>query len=322
MNFHQLEYIVSVDKNRNFSKAAEDCGVAQSTLSKEIQRLEKQFKILIFDRSRHPVVPTLKGTDLIDQAKLLLEQQRQFIATAMKRNNEPAGDFKLGILPGLAPFLLPLFTHRLGQKYSKLNLSLVEAKPSEMLFPEDSSLDALIAISPFAEGFYETPLFEEEFVLYVSPDHPLSNKEDIIWQEIPFEELLLHEDLKVHFSEEIAFSKASKATNHFQNVSCRNCSMDTILKIIDRNGGITLLPQIACLYMGKRRLRMVRHISSPVPGRTISFVTPRGFQKSRLSKVIIQEIIKSIPSDFRIKLCQEIREYDFRAEEKMTVSTP
>ncbi len=316
MNFHQLKYIVAVDKNRNFARAAEECGVAQSTLSKEIQRLEKQFKILIFDRTRHPVVPTLKGTDLIVQAKLILEEQNKFIATAQRRNNEPVGDFRLGILPGLAPYLLPLFGHKIAQKYPGLQLSLLEAKPSEMENPGGNPLDALISIAPFAEGFYETPLFEEEFLLYVSPGHPLFEKQVVEWQEIPFEDLLLQEDLRMHFSRSLPASTSHETTNHFHNLSCQNCSIDTILKIIDRNGGLTLLPQLACLYMGQRRLQMLRHIASPVPGRTISFITPRGFQKNRLSKVIIQEIIKNIPSEFRIKLCQEIREFSFEKEEK------
>jgi LysR family hydrogen peroxide-inducible transcriptional activator len=85
MNFNQLEYIVSVDRHRNFAKAADECDIAQSTLSREIQRLEKEFKIMIFDRSRHPVVPTLKGIDLINQAKKFLKNRNILSASLHKR---------------------------------------------------------------------------------------------------------------------------------------------------------------------------------------------------------------------------------------------
>ncbi|MGH2642938.1 MAG: LysR family transcriptional regulator, partial [Chitinophagaceae bacterium] len=105
MNFNQLKYIVSVDKHHNFSRAADECEIAQSTLSKEIQRLEKEFGIMIFDRSRFPVSTTMKGADLIEIALKILEEQKHFIETARKMNNRPEGIFRLGILPLLAPYL-------------------------------------------------------------------------------------------------------------------------------------------------------------------------------------------------------------------------
>lgn len=290
MNFNQLKYIIAVDRQRNFARAAEECEIAQSTLSKEIQRLEKEFKIIIFDRSRHPVTPTMKGVDLIHQAKIILEEHKQFIDIAQKMTNRPAGEFRLGIMYMLAPYLLPLFIRSLGKRYPELNVEVVELSPREMAHHfEQNELDGAITIAPFLkEGYYEAPLYEEDFVLYINPQHPLSKKKELSWSDIPLNQLVLHEAFESYLlsSEEI-----KNKTKNFDNINYQSGSLETIRKIIERNGGLTLLPKLACIYMGGRRLKMVRPIINPVLKREVIFVTPRGFEKNRITKVIKKEIL-------------------------------
>ncbi len=308
MNFHQLKYIVSVEKHRNFSRAAEECGIAQSTLSREIQRLEQEFDVMIFDRTRHPVRPTMKGIDLIEQAKRILKEEEKFVSIAGQKKNRPSGTFKLGVLSSLAPYLVPLFTDAISKKYPELNLEIFEVTIQEMISDlEKENLDGAISISPFPkEGFYETPLFEEEFVLYLDRKHKLSGVSTIRWDDIPLNELILPEGMKSNFLARKIDHKHSDLENRLKTLRYQNASLETIRKIIDRNGGLTLIPQLACLYMGERRLEMVRPIKDPVLSRTISFVAPRGFQKTRLSKVILKEIIASIPKDSEIKMIADL----------------
>ena len=300
MNFNQLEYIVSVDRHRNFARAADECNVAQSTLSKQIQALEKEFRVMIFDRSRKPVVPTLKGVDLIHQAKRILEEYEHFKTIAGEKNNRPFGDFRLAILPGLAPYLLPLFTQALSEKYPELNLKIFEmgVKEMEEYFRNDE-LDGALTFAPFfKEGFYEDPLFEEKFVLYVSPKHKLSAQPFVKWNDIPLDELILQEDIKNFLLKKESHSKNLPIpVTKLKNIAFENGSLETIRKIIDRNGGLTLIPHLACLYMGERRLKMVREIISPELTRSIIFVTPRGFEKNRITKVIKQEILAHLPKN-------------------------
>lgn len=295
MNFNQLKYIVAVDKHRNFARAAEECDIAQSTLSKEIQRLEKAFNILIFDRSRHPVTPTMKGVDLIQQAKIIIEDQHRFIDIAKSMNNEPIGSFRLGVIPMMAPYLVPLFIQKLGAKYPKLNVEIAELTPSEMLkeFEEDL-LDGAISISPFVkDGFYENRLFEEDFVLYMDELHPLATHDKIKWEAVLSEKLTLQEAFKSYVFPE---NKNDQFTilNNVGNINYQSGSLETIRKIIDRNGGLTLLPKLSCIYMGKRRLNMVRQIIDPSLHRDIAFISPRGFEKNRITKVIKEEIKNGI----------------------------
>lgn len=311
MNFHQLKYIISVEKHRNFSRAAEECQIAQSTLSREIQRLEQEFNIIIFDRTRHPVAPTMKGIDLIEQAKVILNEEQLFVSIAQQRENRPSGTFRLGVLANLAPYLIPLFASRITKKYPELNLEIFEMGTAKMLDDfETDMLDGAISILPFPkEGFYETPLFEEEFVLYAGRDHKLSGQATLDWLDIPLEELILPEDMKAYFLEQKPLFFSTQLPNkHLKNIRFQNGSPETIRKIIDRNGGLTLIPQLACIYMGKRRLEMVHSIKDPVLSRTISFVIPRGFQKTRLSKVIFTEIIKSIPKDMQLNVLANLED--------------
>jgi len=303
MNFNQLRYIISVEKHRNFARAADECGIAQSTLSREIQRLEKEFRIMIFDRSKHPIVPTIKGIELISQAKKIIQAHDEFIKIAVKKNNEPAGDFRLGILPGLAPYLLPLFKQPLSEKYPLLNLKIFELGAKEMeAYFENEKLDGALSLSPFIKkGFYEESLFDERFVLYVNCKHKLAQQAVVKWEDIPIDELILQEDIK-----DSLLSKDSSQINvpvkKLKNLAFENGSLETIRKIIDRNGGLTLLPHLATLYMGERRLKMVREIVSPVLTRTIIFVTPRGFEKNRNIKAIKKEIIAGIPKEIKANI--------------------
>lgn len=294
MNFSQLKYIVALDQLRNFSKAAEKCGVAQSTLSKEVQRLEKEFGVIIFDRTRQPVTPTMKGADLIEQAKRILEHQRTFAQIAAKTSNLPSGKFRLGIQNLLAPYLLPLFIGRLSKKYKALKIEVQELSQSGMLRRfEQGELDAALIIAPFLKsGFYESNLFKEDFVLYLNANHPLLQKELVEWNDIPSQELILHETFKEHL---LKMGELKEKTTSLQNTHYQSGSLETIRKIIDRNGGLTLLPELSTLYMGERRLRLVRKIVHPVPSQMISLISPRGFEKQRITKVIKNEILKSMP---------------------------
>ncbi|MBN9350931.1 MAG: LysR family transcriptional regulator [Chitinophagaceae bacterium] len=299
MNFNQLKYIVAVEKLRSFAKAADECGIAQSTLSKEIQRLEKEFGIMIFDRSRLPVTPTMKGEDLIKQAKIILEDHKQFVDIANKKDNLPKGKFRLGILPALAPYLVPLFVNSLSEKYPDLQTGIIEMGIKEMAQSlQNEELDGGIAIKPFLkEGFYEDVLFEEKFVIYIGLNHPLAARSEIAWNDIHTEDLILQEDLRDHFLQPDYERKESVILPiKIPNIRFQSGSLETIRKIIDLNGGMTLLPQLSTLYMGARRLKMVRPLIHPVVSRTIILVTPRGFEKNRITKVIKREIINSLPS--------------------------
>jgi len=260
--------------------------------------LEKEFGIIIFDRSRFPITPTMKGADLIHQASIILDEQRNFIEIARKMNNKPSGNFRLAVSALLAPYLLPLFISSLSKKYPELNLEIEELSSKDILaLFEEGDLDGAIILSPFIkEGYYEEPLFKEDFVLYINSQHPLYSQTEVSWPDIPVNELLLQEEFKhnlLHDDENENYTALN--LNKHGNINYHSGSLETIRKIIDRNGGLTLLPELACLYMGERRLKMVRPITGPKLSRTVVLLTPRGFEKNRITKVIKKELLDNLP---------------------------
>jgi len=199
----------------------------------------------------------------------------------------------------IAPYLVPLFIESLSEKYPELQVEIVETGIREMaLHLENEELDGGIAIHPFdKEGFYEEVLFDEKFVLYVGSDHPLSKQKVVSWNEIPFGDLILQEDLQAHFLRPSSKKNdQSNLSRKIRNIHIQSGSFETIRKIIDRNGGLTLLPQLSTLYMGARRLKMIRPLENPVISRKIVLVTPRGFEKNRITKVIRSEILNNLPA--------------------------
>lgn len=199
----------------------------------------------------------------------------------------------------IAPYLVPLFIEPLSEKYPELQVEIVETGIRGMaLHLENEELDGGIAIHPFdKEGFYEEVLFDEKFVLYVGSDHPLSKQKVVSWNEIPFGDLILQEDLQAHFLRPASKKNdQSNLSRKIRNIHIQSGSFETIRKIIDRNGGLTLLPQLSTLYMGARRLKMIRPLVDPVISRKIVLVTPRGFEKNRITKVIRSEILNNLPA--------------------------
>lgn len=296
MNFHQLRYILAVNEFRNFARAASHCRVAQSTLSKEIMKLEREFDVVIFDRTRRPVVPTMKGLELLDEAKILLDAQKRFIEIANQRKNDLKGEFRMGIHQGLAPYLLPLFLAGFVRRYPQL---LVEVKEMNIKQLEAhlrrESIDLGITISPFeAEGFYEHPLFEEPFLAYIHKDHPLMDQEEITFEDICGDDLLLTRDISDNLLNRDRFSEEFYKEDRLPNLNYQSGSLETMRKIVELDGGVTLLPELAVRFMGDRRRKMIRVLQDP-PTRTVSMVMPRGFEKKRILKALKENIMAHIP---------------------------
>lgn len=297
MNFNQLKYIIAIDKYKNFTRAAESCNIAQSTLSKEIQRLEQELNVIIFDRSRVPVVPTDKGEDLLKLAHEILHKANQFTLTARQKDDIPEGSFNLGVLSCLAPYILPFFIENITKKYPGIYLNIIELSSSEMeKMLSNNELDGAIVISPFVKtGYYESLLFEEEFVLYTGPNHTIHNKDNVYLSDIPISDFKLHKDLHHLFVP--AGTKYSLPYSYHTDdkVKFHNGSLETIRKIIDINGGVTILPGLIKHFLPEFKLCRIKKVNNETMKQKISFISPRFFQKENIIKVLRSEITKSLP---------------------------
>lgn len=186
MNLQQLEYVVAVDTHRHFEKAAQHCFVTQATLSMMIKKLEQELSVVLFDRSRQPVIPTDVGKTIIEQARLVLKETEQLRQLSHLAQSGSQGSLKVGIIPTLAPYLLPLFLTDFLKKYRSVRLKITEQTTEQLLhLLATDKLDVGIMATPLTEkGFAEKHLFYEEFKVYVSDQNKSLRKKYILAEDI------------------------------------------------------------------------------------------------------------------------------------------
>ena len=175
MTLTQLEYVLAVNKFRHFGKAARSCFVTQPTLSMQLQKLEDELGVVIFDRSRSPILATSEGERIIDQARVIIREEKRLLDLVQQSKDELAGEFRLAVIPTLSTYILPLFLQEFVQKHPKLDLIIEETKTEEIvgMLAEDE-MDAGLLVTPLNDDtLIERVLFYEPFYLFVAPEHPL-----------------------------------------------------------------------------------------------------------------------------------------------------
>ncbi|MFK7933793.1 MAG: LysR substrate-binding domain-containing protein [Saprospiraceae bacterium] len=287
MNFQQLEYIVAVARERHFAKAAKTCFVTQPTLSMMIKKLEEELEILIFDRSKQPVEPTTQGARIIEQAKIILNQ-RDFIFEMIRSEREQlSGTLSIGIIPTLAPYLLPLFIDQLRQQHPDIHLRIEEINTDTIIEKlRAGTLEMGILATPLSEeNIDEYPIFYEKFFLY---GREQVDKKFLLPEEIDIQKLLLLEEGHCLRSQVINLCELREKDD--RQLSYQMGSLETLIKLVERNQGITVLPELAVLELDDRRQTRVSTFQQPVPMREISLVTHRSFIKKSMLAAI-KEVI-------------------------------
>lgn len=294
MNLQQLEYIVALDAHRHFAKAAEQCFVTQPTLSMMIGKLEEEVGVKIFDRSRQPVVPTLAGTALIAQARAILREAERFKEIGLEQESSLKGDLRIGIIPTLSPYLLPLFLQSFMENYPEIRLRISERTTSVLI--EDMHkglLDAAILVTPLNDAtLREDPLFYEAFVVYSGQDY---HKEYLLPEDIDLNRLWLLEEGHC-FRSQIMNICELRQQRH-RTVEYEAGSLETLKQLADAQNGITILPELATGYLTASQLKKVKRFVAPEPVREVSLVTHRYLVKQRLVEALKSEILAHLPAD-------------------------
>jgi len=295
MNFSQLKYIVSVDQHRNFARAAKQCHVTQPTLSKEIQKLERSLEVMIFDRTRVPVVPTDKGRQLIDQARRVLREIEHFNSIASQAQ-DLAGECWLGVCPSIAPYLLPLFLPKFSLAHPSLKIHIKEMESSALVEAlHQDQLDAiLVSHAGLDSSLYQLTIGRESFVAYLSDQHPLFNETHISAQALPSQSFYLPREIAENIKHDPDLQALYQQFDLASNVILDSGSLETLRRFVEMGKGITLIPELAALYMGARRLRFIRPVIDPVPTRQLVLTSRRGFRKYDL----LVELKKTIADAF------------------------
>lgn len=298
----QLEYIVAVEKLRHFGRAAEECHVTQPTLSMQIQKAEDEIGYPLFDRLKKPIVPTLKGQRFIAQAKVLLHEHRKLIDLSRAQGAELNDELRIGVIPTIAPYLLPLFIEAFSKGYPKVHLNIDELKTETILqMLKDDALDAAILATPLHEpGLRERPLYYEPFSLYVSKSHALNARKRIREDDLAVEDMWLLEDGHCFRQQIVRWCSLQTRDGVFTNVRFEGGNIDTLRQLVRKSRGYTLVPAllIETLPESERR-EFVRDFEKPQPAREVSLVYRRDQWKADVLKALEETIVASVPEALR-----------------------
>jgi len=297
MTITQLEYIIAVDTYRHFAKAATQCFITQPTLSMQIQKLEQDLGSKIFDRSKQPVIPTDIGEEIIQQARKILHEVKMINQLISDKQGVLKGELRIGIIPTIAPYLLPMFLQSFLGKYPEIKVRVKEMT-TEIIIEKlkAGKIDAGLLVTPLMDNrIIEYPLFYEELVAYVSKKNAAYKKNYVLADDIDLKDLWLLEEGHCFRSQIINLCELKKQTEEQSNFEYEAGSVETLRKMVEMNNGVTILPEMATLDFSVKQLNMVRHFKAPVPVREVSLVTHRDYVKKKLVDVLKAEIIEALP---------------------------
>lgn len=296
MTLQQLEYIIAVDRYRHFTKAAEKCFVTQPTLSAMIQKLEEELDVKIFDRNRQPIAPTAIGAHIIQQAKEILVQVENVKNIIQEQKGEISGDFHIGILPTIAPYLLPRFFRDMVKKYPKLNITVSEMKTPEIkraLLTGEIDAGILAQLNDM-EMYNQTHLYYEEFYAYVAQKNILFEKKTIKSSDLKGEMLWLLDEGHCFRDQVVRFCNIN--ANRSVNLTYRLGTTETFMRMVERGDGVTFVPELALEQMSDMQKMLVRSFAIPTPARQIIVLTDKKFIRHSLVDALCAEIQNSIPA--------------------------
>lgn len=291
MTITQLKYVLAVAEYQNFTKAAEKTFVTQPTLSMQIQKLEDELSILIFDRSKKPIELTEIGHKIVRQAKNIVNEANRMTDIVDQQKGFIGGEFRLGVIPTVMPTLLPMFLKSFINKYPKVKLKIEELNTETIIERlEDGHLDAAIAATPLQnENIIERPLYYEPFMAYVPENHRLFDRKELTTADLDLEDMLLLEDGHCFRDGVINLCKVSKdyGDDHF---SIESGSFETLLKLANEGLGMTLLPYLHAQDVHEKEKAFFKNFTEPSPAREVSLI----YHRSELKMQIIEALRNTI----------------------------
>lgn len=301
MTLVQLEYVVALDRFRHFALAASKCFVTQPTLSMQIHKLEQELGFKIFDRSKQPVMPTEAGLEIIEHAKRILAEKDAMNEMLQTKKGVLSGELKIGIIPTLAPYLLPLFAQQFINKYRSVKL-IVNEMMTDLIVSRlrEGAIDAGILVTPLQEyGIKEHLLFYEELLVYVSKKNHDFKKHYVLAQDIDPQKLWLLEEGHCFRSQIMNLCELQKASKAGHSLEYEAGSIETLRRMVELSDGITILPELASRELSTRQQAQLRQFKRPAPMREVSLVVHRDFVKRRLVELLQKEIIAAVPEKIK-----------------------
>lgn len=296
----QIEYLLAVDEHRHFGRAARACFVSQPTLSMQVLKFESELGFSVFDRTKQPIAPTPEGKEILEHARKVLKEFRELSALAHVKKNSLEGEFRLGVIPTLAPFLVPRFLKNFSIEYPKIFLKIREIPTQSIieLLDRDGLDGALLATPLEAEGLQEDPLFYESFFVFLSPRHPLLKKTQISEKDLSAAQMwLLSEGHCLRSQILKVCGEESANASVLPNVHIEGGSLETVLSLVDLGLGYTLIPELVLEGLSRDRTARVRPIQGVAPAREVSLIYRRTQYKTPILEALKKSVTQSLPKE-------------------------
>lgn len=305
----QLEYLVALDQHRHFVNAAKASFVTQPTLSMQIKKLEEELGVLLFDRSKQPIIPTDAGKLIIEQAKNILRETRKIEDILLGYQGKISGDLTMGIIPTVSSFLVPHLLGNFSKAYPEVSLHIKELHTDQIIkLLDDDHLDVGILATPLHnDSLDERPVFYEKFLLYLNPNHPAFGKKPIAASDLMQDKLWLLSQGNCFRNQSVNLCALQDKMDN-NTFDYESGSLDTLKKIVDIEGGATVLPEWASFDLCKDNVRNLHQLEDDNTVREISIVYSRNFAKSRLVDTLEEMIKKSVPPQLISKRGNKVME--------------
>lgn len=306
MTITQLYYILAVAEYSNFTKAAKHCLVTQPTLSMQIQKLEDELKIRIFDRTKKPIELTNIGIKIVTQAKTILAEVERVNDIVDQEKGFIGGEFKLGISNSIMPTLLPLFLKSFISRYPKVKLNIEELKTNDIINKiKEGNLDGGIVSTPLnLEDIKERVIFNEKLVGYISENHRLKDKTLIEISDLDINDILFkkNDDSLRNMVVNMTQNEDTTQNNIF---NLKSDSIEMLVKLTNEEMGMTVLPYLNTLDLKTHEIKNLRFFKNPHPAREVSLI----YNISELKIQIINSIHKTISENIKdlIKYQKDIK---------------
>ncbi|MBE9568134.1 MAG: LysR family transcriptional regulator [Proteobacteria bacterium] len=302
MNLRDLKYLIAVADTRHFGQAAERCFVSQPTLSGQIKKLEEELGVTLFERSKRSVETTHPGEIIVAQARRVLEQADALLQLAQSHQDPLVGPLRMGVIPTLSPYLMPLILQPLQTQYPQIKLVLSEELTDTLLTRLDKhEIDAALLATPVENPDFESiPLFEEPFWLVHPRNHPLSKKKKIIQTDLDCTDLLLLAEGHCLAEQAMEVCHLHERAVQGDLADLRAASLETLLQLVAAGFGCTLLPALALnAVSAKDKGIMTRQLQLPDTYRQISLVYRRTFPRRKVLEVFAAVVLENLPDTIR-----------------------
>lgn len=293
ITLQQLKYLVAIDRYRSFAKAAEACNISQPTLSSMLQKMEEELDLRIFERTNKRVVPTDIGERIIRQAERAISESEKIIELVAEEKGDTAGDLSLAVGPTIAPYIAPNLIKYYTEYYPEINLLIREMDMEHMMQELTfGHIDAAIGIAKnVQQNILEIPLYTEQFMVYLS---------ESCWRKLPVfkPENLEHEQMwimkEAHCLRESAFSFCKARTKGYHTYEAG--SIETLIRIVDENGGFTIIPEMHVPFLTDKQRENVRRIEGNyLSMRRISLYIKDEYIRQGMLNTIVNALLSFIP---------------------------